>query len=1388
MFRPRHLVRVSLPVAALAVAVVVAANLPADKPGEEAARLDVFDKYFALSLQPGLHAERAESHDITVLFDTSATHMADFRAKSLATLDVMLNALGPQDRVRLVAVDINSVPLTEGFISISDTDAVRAAVAKLEERAPLGATDMAAALTEAAQAYGDDASEHPRSVVYIGDGLSMASILGEPEMAEITETMTSHKIAISSLAIGSRVNGQMLAALANHTGGMMFIDFEGATTDEMGHFLADSAAQSVFWADSVELPDSFDHAYPERIPPFRADRDTVLVGVGVARRPFEVRVRGTFNGQPQELTWNVKPSVANEDHAYLASLVDSAEENGGVLLATLGTPGLNEIRRGTMLATKNLNAIAGQALQMDPANAGRLAKGALALDPNNEQAEAIAKLASTADASGEMLIDLQDPPAAGGQQQPPATQQSQDDLLDQFTQDQRILSQRLTAEVVNTISEARSDMSRNPEKAINDLRFALDAVKASTVLSEGGRAQLIGQIEAALRAARVSQQEFDAIEAERQARRAQADAVQQMLSQQQRDEDKLDQYMELFHARMEDKDFAQAELQADKATQLNPRNPSIAAADLGATMQGSIYNFQLWRRARIRGVLETLASVERSHVPTPDEPPVIYPPADVWRSLTERRRQYASVDLSNPNENERQIQAALDEPTEFAFVDVPLSTFARAVEDQHGMNVVLDDQELQLVGLDPDVTTVTKQLTNITLRSALRLTLPQLEMGYYINNEVLVLTSKEKAETQLQTKVYPVADLAVPIQPPGGGFGGGGFGGFGGGGFGGGQFGGGGFGGGQFGGGGFGGQFGGGGRGLGGGQFNVPSQAQDAGGNQSPVKIGDVQQPQIRQRTGPVEPIQLTIEDGADADQAWDVYLAANEVDDATVRATTKSLMNAHEFDQVAALLNASLKRGNAEPWMYEALSLALMAADRRDEVERVLMSALAFSSDIEDKLYLAQYMSRFEFRERALQIYQQVARVAPTRHEPYVLGLELAKQLGDIDGIRWAIVGIAGQAWGQDQKYIWENAVNVAEATHKELKEAGREAEANTFGIAIADALQRDLLIEVMYTGDAQVDLMVEEPAGTICSFRAPRSTSGGVLVSNQLDGPIKGARSEVYVCPEGFDGRYRARIRRVFGQPNGGQVKVTVIKNFRGESPVIETKLVTVDDKDAMVVVDLESGRRKESLQDHQVQNAVVKHTVGRHVLAQQLAGMAANPNSDDFNFARRRNMVGNPFGRGGNRAVGFQPVIETLPEGASTTVNAVISADRRYVRIGATPTFSGIAEVNTFNLAGGATNQTNQGGFGGGGFGGGLGGGGGQFGGGQFGGGGFGGGQFGGGGFGGGQFGGGGFGGGQFGGGGFGGGQFGGGGFGGGQFGGGGGFGGGGFGGGGLGGGVF
>jgi hypothetical protein len=185
--------------------------------------------------------------------------------------------------------------------------------------------------------------------------------------------------------------------------------------------------------------------------------------------------------------------------------------------------------------------------------------------------------------------------------------------------------------------------------------------------------------------------------------------------------------------------------------------------------------------------------------------------------------------------------------------------------------------------------------------------------------------------------------------------------------------------------------------------------------------------------------------------------------------------------------------------------------------------------------------------------------------------------------------------------------------------------------------------------------------------------------------------------VCPEGFAGEYRVRLRKVWGELVAGRVTVDVYKNFRSKDQQHERQFITVGDDDAAVLFNLEQGRRAQSLGEGQLMAAVGRQSaVGRALLAQQLGSL-----DDEANVPIPGN---NPAGlraalaaaRGGQ--VGFMPVIITLPEGTQLLAQAVVSADRRYVRISSSPSFTGIGNVTTFTFAGGST-QTDPGGGGGG-----------------------------------------------------------------------------------------
>jgi uncharacterized membrane protein YgcG len=321
---------------------------------------------------------------------------------------------------------------------------------------------------------------------------------------------------------------------------------------------------------------------------------------------------------------------------------------------------------------------------------------------------------------------------------------------------------------------------------------------------------------------------------------------------------------------------------------------------------------------------------------------------------------------------------------------------------------------------------------------------------------------------------------------------------------------------------------------------------------------------------------------------------------------------------------------------------------------------------------------------------------------------LAIAQRLDDVESIQWACLGLLRQAWPQDQRKIQDMAVRVTRATYEQLLAANHREEADRFRKQVEEAMVRDCVIRVAWTGDADIDILIEEPTGTVCSVDSPRTTGGGVMVGDAFakpgEQPAEGY-SEFYVCPEGFSGQYRLMIKRIWGQPTAGKVTVEVAKRFGTGKQEIISKHVPLAGDRAVVVFELDNGRRKDALDEQQIAAvARVQREFSRAMLGRQLD---AYEYSDAVRDYLRDALAAQRDGRMPRGGVGVRPVITVLPEGTNFIGSAVISADRRYVRVTPMPLFSGIGEVSTFTFTGDDTGTGGTGGIGGGGGGGGGGG---------------------------------------------------------------------------------
>ncbi len=1358
--------------------------------------------------------------EIVVLVDTSASQTGAYRQRALDAVAGLVEKAREADRFLIASIDVDCTPFLDEF-QPARSEAISKASRSLDARTPLGSTDLIAGLASAAALFTD--KESAKAVIYIGDGPGLTG-LDPVEYTQLLDLLRSKRIAVSSLGIGPQINWPCLAAMASASGGSFIVPGDEEPSKQAGSRIAELATQPVWWPTDVAISSDAAKAtlrmLPGRLPPLRSDRDSVVLVEG----PLEAaRLAISLAGTGGETTTEVVLPTATprEENAYLGELARNARDTDGIFLPLLGREGLDLAKSVIRGEAATLAALSRQAAAAgSDESAVRLAEASLRRDPDNTTAAVVRQVAQRRLGDEAESVDAPAPVGEPGD--------SDGGELAELARMRRIRGQQLEQETAVRLRAARQLLLTDPDKARAELKELQLLVAKSDDLEPVTREQLARQIE--MRVRESIQRSREKVERDLAAERRAAIGRERarLDGELRRREERIKQLTQRYNALVEEgirvgynqsenypavvggeavignepttTAFKEAERSvaeeiAREAPNLYANHPiPMTARVVGRTapivariLDYDAENYRT-RRDHERGFMDVLHLVDVAAIPFPDEPPVIYPSAARWREITRLREKYKSVDLANPGSAEEKIYDALDKTLESPIdhEETPLGDVVQQLRDLTGIPIQLDQKALEEAGIAPDTPVTGKLGAGISLRSALRLLLGNVDLTYLIKNEVLLITTKEKAETNLVVKVYPVADLVLPVNPSsglnpfqsGGGLGGanGVNSGMGGGGMGGGGMGGGGMG------------------GMGGfcwvaravygahdarwvvfrewmmteapawlraayrhhgeavadwihdkplaklairsamdlvvegrlaavsdsGHFQV-SEARNRLARREKTDVPAIVTAAARETsadpTADPDPTGLpaTVLDAADLRAALSAYLppldagaekrSPQDAREANLRMgqlriSAAELGRQGRFDRAADLIAAAIVSGHAEPWMYESLAIAMEAAGRpRSEVERVLLSSADFASGPADLMMLANYLARFGSDRQAIRVCRQVTRLDPAYREAYALAMTLAARGEDAATLLWACPGVLAHEWPADQQEVAVRAARLAKATIDTLAKAGKQEQAKAFRAAVDAALIRDVVIELSWTGDADIDVLVEEPAGTVCSLAAPRSTSGGTLLGDES--PAAGGtptHRERYVATEAFPGTYKILVRKAWGKVAADTItaEMTIHKGTDREQKLRRQLRVSADEQ--MLTVDLPTGRRKEPLADAQIaQDVAVQQNLGKAVLAQQLAALADPAAASAMAQSRSGAGTGQPgtgfpfFGRNG--AVGYQPVITTLPEGINMFARAVVSADRRYVRVTSTPLFSGVGNVTQFNYSGAGAGGTGQ-----------------------------------------------------------------------------------------------
>lgn len=157
--------------------------------------------------------------------------------------------------------------------------------------------------------------------------------------------------------------------------------------------------------------------------------------------------------------------------------------------------------------------------------------------------------------------------------------------------------------------------------------------------------------------------------------------------------------------------------------------------------------------------LAVQSAADHANFATPAMFTAVETPADA-EDDAEPNGEKGAVDLFQRSNAEQRIvthlQMSLREPLDF--VEQPLRDVAAILSETYDIPILFDSRAFDAVAASPD-TEVTIQISDVPLRSALRLILSQTDqLAYIVRDDVLLITTQEVSETWLETHIYDVSD------------------------------------------------------------------------------------------------------------------------------------------------------------------------------------------------------------------------------------------------------------------------------------------------------------------------------------------------------------------------------------------------------------------------------------------------------------------------------------------------------------------------------------------------------------------------------------------------------------------------------------------------------
>lgn len=765
---------------------------------------------FAWQVQPTLAAQPARPRDVLVVVDTTASQAGRPLQQARHIINGLAAGLTAEDRVSVWSLSTPAATrsLTRDFQPAGSENVAEAARALTEVEYGSGASDLAGGLDKALATMAPNRGRH-QVVLYLGDGESAFKRVTEADRIALGNRMDRGDVYFFAVPLGLKVDPQNLHGLAALTGGAVVRVREDVATSTgrqelVGRLKAAldvPVAKPEKWAFGAEVGES----YPTKLPPLRADRSTLVMGrLAKPAAALTATVDAVVNGRPVELKLSQPLPAPAVEHFFLNLMVSQWKA-----APHKDAPAMLQSDRALALASTQVKLYRDEfltqavwAISTDRFDeAGKLYAAALKVDPTDKEAakgavlvaqmkagkvtkatlsEEISKKVGAQKITPDEAIRniLQDPKVNEPVPPAPVTPGAAADLLKEAAARRQIEEQRYRVLADATVRRGRQLLRTDPEGAYQDLKRQRDEILAYDGIGDDARRQLVADLEAVMREVFVKGAEIKRqADAERQSvarTKQRLTEFDRLADEQSRDKDRIDQFRQLMKEARYDIAYQEAQLMVQEKTNRGLPVPVTATASYIIGQQAT--QLREWReltRLREDRFLLAMMQTEKAHIPYPDEPPVHFPPASVWRQLTGLRRDaYLNSNLgSNATDGQRRLKSAIED-TEVDLenkniAETPLFELLGFLAKKYNVSFVVMEEYFKADGVpnikEEKAKLAATQLRGLKLGNFLDLVLVSMNATFIVRPDYIEITTFGRRLEEKVTRVFPVADLAIPI-------------------------------------------------------------------------------------------------------------------------------------------------------------------------------------------------------------------------------------------------------------------------------------------------------------------------------------------------------------------------------------------------------------------------------------------------------------------------------------------------------------------------------------------------------------------------------------------------------------------------------------------------